>query len=308
MTTTSNGTVSGRTYVRTRPRGFAPWNPKPQTAELVDQVRAILDEYRPQLPMTARQVFYVLVGRYGYDKTERAYARLLETLNRARRARLVPMWAIRDDGGAERHPGGWPAPASFWDAVTHTARNYTHDPADGQPVAVEVWVEAAGMLPQVGTVAVEYGASVYSSGGFDSVTVKHAAAERMARRGVPTVVLHLGDHDPSGNSIVDSAAEDVVAFAQELGAATPPAFARLGVTEEQARRYRLASAPQKDTDRRGEHMAHTYQAEAMTPDQLAAEVRAALERHVDLDALAVARELGEQERAEVLRRLATLRE
>lgn len=301
-------TVSGRTYTRTRPRGFAPWSPQTKTAELVDQVLAILDEYREQLPMTARQVFYVLVVRYGYDKTEKAYARLLETLNRARRARVIPMSVIRDDGGAERHPGGWPAPASFWDAVVHTASGYTHDPADGQPVAVEVWVEAAGMLPQVAAVAVDYGASVYSSGGLDSVTVKHAAAERMAHRSVPTVVLHLGDHDPSGNSIVDSAAEDVVAFAEELGAIAPPTFARLGVTEEQARRYRLASAPQKSTDRRGEHMAHTYQAEAMTPDQLASEVRAGLEQYVDLQALAATRELGEAERAEVLRRLATIQD
>ncbi|WP_049575002.1 hypothetical protein, partial [Streptomyces sp. SBT349] len=243
------GTVSGRTYKRTRPRGFAEWTPRPHVRDLVDQVRAVLDENREYLPMTARQVFYRLVGAHRYDKTEQAYARLLETLNRARRARLIPMHAIRDDGGTEIPAGGWDDPAQFWRAIRHTAQSYTHALDDGQPQAVELWVEAAGMVPMVARVAAEYGVTTYSSGGFDSVTVKHGAAQRIAWREVPTAVLHLGDHDPSGLSILDSAAEDITAFALDLGAA-PPTFARLGVTAAQITRYRLPSAPQKATDRR----------------------------------------------------------
>ena len=50
------------------------------------------------LPLTVRQIFYRLVGAHGYDKTEQAYARLGEHLNRARRAGLIEFDAIRDDG------------------------------------------------------------------------------------------------------------------------------------------------------------------------------------------------------------------
>lgn len=296
-------TVSGRTYTRTRVRGFAEWKPRPHVLALVDQVRGVLEENRAYLPMTARQVFYRLVGAHGYDKTELAYARLLETLNRARRARMIPMHAIRDDGGTARGAGGWDSPAQFWRSVRHTAESYTHALDDGQPLAVELWVEAAGMVPMVARVAADFGVTTYSSGGFDSVTVKHEAAQRIAWRDMPTTVLHLGDHDPSGLSILDSAAQDISAFVDDM-AAPAPGFVRLAVTSEQTARYRLPSAPQKSTDRRGEHMRHTVQAEAMSPTELTAEVRAALENVVDLAALDAARSRGERERADILARLA----
>jgi hypothetical protein len=50
------------------------------------------------VPLTLRQLFYILVGRLGYAKTETAYDRLGETLNKARCAATVAMDAIRDDG------------------------------------------------------------------------------------------------------------------------------------------------------------------------------------------------------------------
>jgi hypothetical protein len=65
-------TISGRTYTSTRVRGFAPWSPRDDTLTLLDQVNGIFEEYRAQLPLTNRQIFYRLVGAHGYDKTEKA--------------------------------------------------------------------------------------------------------------------------------------------------------------------------------------------------------------------------------------------
>ena len=81
-----------------RPRGFAHWRPQQKTQDLLDQVNVVLATYTDELPITARQCFYRLVATVGFEKSERGYKRLLETLNRARRAGLVPMDAIRDDG------------------------------------------------------------------------------------------------------------------------------------------------------------------------------------------------------------------
>jgi hypothetical protein len=64
-------TVTGRTYTATRVRGFAEWNPRQETVELLDAVQGILREYRAQLPMTNRQIFYRLVGAHHYDKPSR---------------------------------------------------------------------------------------------------------------------------------------------------------------------------------------------------------------------------------------------
>ena len=297
---TPRPTVSGRTYSRTRPRGFAPWRPQAATLALVEQIRAVLEEYREHLPMTARQVFYRVVGAYGYPKTEAAYDRLTEHLSRARRARLIPMEAIRDDRPDSWGPGGWDGPADFWNAVRSMADHYEHAVSDTQPRAVEIWVEASGMLPMVGRVAAEYGATAHSSGGFESVGAKYATAARIAYRDRPTLVLQLGDHDPSGLSMLDAAADDVAAFLDALAPAAVPEFSRLAVTPAQIERYALLPAPQKPADRRGAHMPETVQAEALAPDDLLAEVRAGLEAVTDAAALQAARDRSASERRAIL--------
>ena len=291
--------MSGRIYKRTRVRGFAPWQPRADSLALVGQVTAILQEYADYLPMTARQVFYRLVGAYGFPKDEGAYGQLLEKLGRARRARLIPMTAIRDDGASAVYPHGYRDPGEFTDQVRALADLYVRHLDQDQPRAIEVWVEAAGMMQMLARAAHAFGASVHSSGGFESVTAKHEAARRIAHREVPTVVVHIGDLDPSGLSILDSAADDVCAFVEDMGGPAPT-FTRLAVTPEQAERFGLPTAPQKPADRRGAHMTATVQAEALAPDQLIGELRACLAGLVDHAALARVRERSERERAELL--------
>jgi len=305
-------TVTGRTYTATRVRGFAPWSPTEKTLDLLALVNGVLDEYQAQLPLTARQIFYRLVGAHGYDKTEQAYNRPCELLNRARRARLIDFNAIRDDGTMSRPSGGWLNTAQFWRAVRGTAQRYTHDPSDGQPVHVELWIEATGMVPQAVRVAHPYGVSVYSAGGFNGLTDKFETAQRLADQDRPCVVLHAGDYDPSGCAIIDSLAEDVAAFHSDLaqakwtraalrGQRPPLEFKRIAVTPAQIARYRLPTAPQKRTDQRGERMDDTVQAEALPPDILARELREAIEQVVDLDVIEANRRLGTTERGRILR-------
>jgi len=105
--------LGGVQRVRTRVRGFAPWSPEKATLALLDQVQGILDEYVDHLPLTIRQIFYRLVGAHDYEKTERAYQRLAEHLNRARRARMIPMDVIRDDGGVISEPDHWDSAEHF---------------------------------------------------------------------------------------------------------------------------------------------------------------------------------------------------
>ena len=108
-----NDLLGGAIRGKTRPRGFVDWKPQAATLALLDQVRGVLDEYAEYLPLTVRQVFYRLVGAHGYDKTEKAYERLGEALNRACRAELIHMDAIRDGGGTRVDPHFWRTPISF---------------------------------------------------------------------------------------------------------------------------------------------------------------------------------------------------
>jgi hypothetical protein len=294
-------TVTGRTYTSTRVRGFAPWTPRPHVVALLDTVQAILREYRAQLPLTNRQIFYRLVGAYGFDKTEQAYARLCEYLNRARRASIIPFTAIRDDGTDSRGGPGWTGPDQFWRGIRSSARHYRHDETDGQPYHCELWVEAGGMLPQAAAVAGVYGITSYTAGGFNGLTDKFETAERIADERKPVVIFHVGDYDPSGCAIIDSLAADVGAFVAELAPRKVIDWRRIVVTPDQIDQYALPTAPQKRTDRRGEPMPDTVQAEALPPDILAAEIDQALLSVIDLGALDDARDRTRVERAQILR-------
>lgn len=231
---------------KTRPRGFAPWNPRPDTLALLEQVQGVLTEYEAYQPLTIRQTFYRLVGVAGYDKTERAYSRLCETMNRARRAGLVPFHSIRDDGGTRYSASGWESPAAWLRAMARSAEHFTMDRQEGQPMRLWLLCEAAGMAPMLARATREYGVPVLSSGGFDSLTAKHDLARELAevmRAGQVAEVLHIGDHDPSGVHLFTALAEDVSAMVRSIGGGTCLRFTRLAVTPEQIAALGLPTAP-----------------------------------------------------------------
>ena len=266
----------------TRPRGYIEdYNPRQKTRELLAQVEDVLDTYRDELPLTARQIFYRLVGSVDYPKDENAYARLQEHLGNFRRAGLVEFDYIRDDGTTTLAPLEFASPEEILEEAERLASEGQGVRLEGQPRWVELWCEAAGMAPQLYRAVNEYGVTVYSSGGFDSLTVKYEAAQRISEREVPTTILHVGDHDPSGLALFNAVAEDVDAFATE-----DVEFLRVAVTPDQIERYDLPSAPPKKTDKRSvwRDGDSTVQAEALPPDVLAAEVRQAVETELDMDA------------------------
>src|SRR5262245_23602608 len=276
--TTAEHLLGGVQRVRTRVRGFAPWSPEKATIALLDQVQGILDEYVDHLPLTIRQIFYRLVGAYDYEKTERAYQRLVEHLNRARRARIISMDVIRDDGGTISEPNHWDGAEQFTATIHAMAKGFTLDHSAGQKVRLIVICEAGGMVPQLARVAHPFGVTVMSGGGFDSLTDKHKFAAALAGHDRLTVVLHIGDHDPSGVSMFLAFLEDVEAFARELGGQAT--FTRLAVTPQQIRSYRLPTAPPKKDDKRA-FSGMTCQAEALPPDALANILRTTIEERVD---------------------------
>jgi hypothetical protein len=91
-------TVSGQVYEFARDKGYVrSWRPQGKTRQLLAQIEGILELYADQLPLAIRQIFYVLVGRYEFEKTEKAYKNLTEILITARRAGRLNWKDLRDD-------------------------------------------------------------------------------------------------------------------------------------------------------------------------------------------------------------------
>lgn len=276
-----------------RPKGYMNWKPSPEVAEVVRQSREILREYGGYGPMTVRQIFYRLVGNYGYDKTERAYRRLAEYLVKARRARMISFSQIRDDGGTTAGGGeGFETVDEFLKDLADHGGDYRIKPTLGQPYHIELWCEAEGMVPMLGQITREFGVSVTGTGGFSSLTVTHEFASRVAARKTPTVLLHVGDFDPSGESIFLSMCQDIGDFvASKVSGYVHPSTGkaedadereifipkRVALTADQVEEFDLPTAPPKASDSRSANWdGETTQAEAMPPDLLAEVVRDAV--------------------------------
>ena len=291
---------------RNRPRGYiSAYNPRSETLRLLEAAKAVLDEYREHWPLTVRQVFYRLVGAHGFDKTETAYKGLCHHLANARRGGVIPFHAIRDDGVMTLEMERYADADDFLIEQRERAKRYRRDLMASQPLHIEVWCEAAGMIQQLAAVAHRYSVNVYSSSGFDSLTAKKRMADRICAIGKPAVILHLGDHDPSGASIFESVAEDVQAFvaADRPHGLVTVHFERLTLTADQVRRYRLPTAPAKASDSRSKTWAgETCQLEALSPSQIAEVLDQAIILLLDPERLADS-EIAEEHERETLTQL-----
>ena len=136
------------------------------------------------------------------------------------------------------------------------------------------------MSPQLARYCDEYGVSVLSSGGFDSVTTKHALAFEFSEVG-SVVIFHIGDHDPSGVHMHNSLDEDLTAFMDHYGGEV--LVERLAVTPDQVEALDLPTAPPKATDRRAFDGYETTQAEAIPPRVLRKIVTDAILERLDLE-------------------------
>ena len=298
--------TASRDNRRTRPKGYADWSPRAKTRTILGQVNEILAEYEDYLPLTVRQIFYRLVAAYMYEKTDKAYDRLADYIVRARRAEILPFAYIRDDGVVQANIDWFDSPEDFWNDAGLRAKEYRRDRQEGQDHRLELWCEAAGMLPQLARVANEFSVPVFSSGGFSSLSAVRHIVDRAVRRDHSTVLLHVGDFDPSGVSVFESVAADVVAFFERdrILASQEIIPIRVALTADQVAEYDLPTAPAKSTDRRSSSWSGgTCQLEALAPDQLAEIVKTAILEWFDEDELADQVEQEDQDRDELLRAL-----
>jgi len=244
-------------------RGFIDdWNPHDNTRQLLTNVLEILDLYHDQRPLTLRQIYYRLIAKYLFPKSDESLKRLMTHMATARRARwrtndgVLLFDVIRDDT-AIRHPANFfNDAADYLDAARRFVRDHFRlDRQDGQPRRIVLWCEAAGMVPQLRRIAEEFGNSVYCGGGFDGLTDKYLIGGEWAKSRQPITVLHIGDHDPSGVHLFQALAEDIIAFADALKQRvpitrppTPPygdiEFVRLAITPQQVIDYHLEELSQ----------------------------------------------------------------
>jgi hypothetical protein len=199
--------------------GYSKWEPRGDNKRIwLPAVEEILEEYRRFWPLTVRQCFYQLVSNYELPKDEKTYkTKVIPLLVNARRGEHIPFEAITDTGVFDQTPPHYADIDEFHRTLEDRVRTYTINKLARQDISIRVHVEAVGMVPQLRRVCDHYSIPVSSSGGFDSVSFKWELAQNVRKRYLDeeakkTYVLHLGDFDPSGESVFESMYGDVLAF------------------------------------------------------------------------------------------------
>jgi hypothetical protein len=172
------------------------------------------------------------------------------------------------------------------------------------------------MMPQLERVCEPYSVPVYSCSGFDSLSAKYELKEScwraFAYKGRRTAILHLGDHDPSGESIFgDGLVKDIHAFLVEDVPHKDPRdiadFERVALLEEHVYEYNLETSPPKATDSRTANWkgigTGACQLEALPPDKLAELLDNAIKRRLDMGVYADDLKAEQDERRRITKAL-----
>lgn len=225
---------------------YTPKNFRQESLQLIEKINSVISDYRAQgYSLTLRQVYYQLVARAIIENNERSYKNTGNLISDARLAGLIDWRAIEDRTRNIRGNSHWDSPK---DIIGALAYSYHRDHWEGQDNYVEVWVEKDALVGIVGQICGELDVQYFSCRGYVSQSEMWEAAERLKRRqydGQNVVLLHLGDHDPSGKDM----SRDIVDRLSTFEVA-PIIFKRLALNMEQIEQYDPPPNPTKVSDSR----------------------------------------------------------
>ena len=226
--------------------------------------------------LTVRQLYYIVISRFKYPATRAFYKRMNRYLSKIRRV------------NPEVHK-------KFVDPT----RQFVIPPLPYP--RIEIWVEKDSIRNFIGKLAAKYRLSIQVLRGFASLSMFRKALDRARRRRV-SLVLYVGDFDPSG-LLIEKVAEE------EMDHRLAIRFVRLAITMEQIKRLRPPSRPVNLKDSRAKDYIEKYgsrcwEVEAIRPRTLYRLIQKRLEESVPPEFLA---EAEARERASRLARPVTER-
>lgn len=241
--------------------------------EMIDHANTIIEEYAAQgYDLTLRQLYYQFVSRDLIPNNQQSYKRLGSIINDARLAGLID-WSRLVDRTWNLHAlSHWSSPSEI---VSACANQYRIDKWATQPHRIEVWIEKEALAGVFERVCDELDVPFFSCRGYTSQSEMWAAGQRLkgiVKRKQKPIILHFGDHDPSGVDMTRDITDRLALF---MGGVR---LERLALNMDQIQQYQPPPNPAKTTDARAEGYIAKYgddswELDALEPDVLANLVR-----------------------------------
>ncbi len=240
------------------------WNPRGQSLEIVNIAEAICADYAEQgFDLTLRQLFYQFVSRDIIPNTQRSYKTLGTVVDRARRAGLMDWDYIVDRTRTLAGNRTYDSPGAL---VEEVHQRFFTDLWQDQDYRIEVWVEKEALAGVIQRAANLRGVNYFSCRGYVSQSEMHAAAKRHEYYrdylNQEVVVIHLGDHDPSGIDMT----RDIAARLELFGASTD--VRRIALNFDQIQEFQPPPNPAKLTDSRADKYIERFGGQSWELDAL----------------------------------------
>lgn len=190
---------------------------KPETEAIIVKADQIAEEYRKQgYTLSLRQLYYQFVARDLLPNTERSYKNLGRIVSDGRMAGMISWTAIEDRG---RDMSGWMIEEDPREVVRGIEYGFSLDLWKRQGVYVEVWVEKDALSSVIERPCDRWRARYGACKGYMSQSEMWRAGQRFKEAdedGMSCVLIHLGDHDPSGIDMTRDNDDRLFTFSETL--------------------------------------------------------------------------------------------
>lgn len=259
-------------------------NFRQQSLDLILKVNNIIGEYKAKgYELTLRQVYYQLVARDIIPNNERSYKNIGNLISDGRMAGLIDWDAIIDRTRGLRKNSHWDSPA---DIVLTCSRQFQYDKWEGQEYYVEVWVEKDALIGVVERACRKLDVPFFSCRGYTSQSEMWSAAQRIKEIAgsdfKKPVIIHLGDHDPSGKDMSRDIVDRMNLFEVD------PIFIRIALNMDQIEQYNPPPNPTKITDSRAngyieEFGEECWELDALKPEVIDSLITSTINKYLDID-------------------------
>lgn len=233
----------------------------PDRVATILRVNDIVEDYQAQgFRLTTRQIYYQLVAGGHVPNTIQSYKVVADTINDGKLAGLIDWEAIEGRTRAFSRQQRWDS-------------GYHQDMWVGQQYRVFVLVEKEALVGVLEPTCRNYDAPLLAARGYPSGTVLREFAESdllpCLAEGMEPIILHLGDHDPSGMDMSRDLDKRLEMFCDY-----PVQVKRIALNMDQVREVNPPPNPAKSTDARfasyAKEFGHTsWELDALSPTYLA---------------------------------------
>jgi hypothetical protein len=238
---------------------------------VIEQANEIIEEYQSQgFRLTLRPLYYQFVVRDLITNKVSEYKRLGGIINDGRLAGMIDWDAIEDRTRSLRSLSSWDNPSGM---IETAADQFKLDLWADQDNRVEVWIEREALAGVFEGVCNKLRVPFFCCRGYTSQSEMWSAAQRLWRwnqGGQTPVILHFGDHDPSGMDMTRDITDRLELFN------CPLELKRLALNMDQIRQYNPPPNPAKETDSRFQGYIIKYGDESWELDALEPQVLADL--------------------------------